>query len=70
MANVTFRIDRCKGCRLCLNVCPKKIIRINENVLNAKGYHPAGVPEEDKPKCIGCAFCATVCPDCVIKVER
>jgi len=68
MAKVTFRVDRCKGCRLCLNVCPKKIIAIDEAVLNAKGYHPAGVKEQEK--CIGCAFCATVCPDCVITVER
>ena len=68
MAKVTFRTERCKGCRLCLSVCPKKIIVIDENVLNAKGYHPAGVIEQEK--CIGCAFCATMCPDCVITVER
>lgn len=68
MAKVTFREERCKGCRLCVNACPKKIVIIREDVLNAKGYHPAGVVETEK--CIGCAFCATVCPDCVIKVER
>ena len=68
MAKVTFRIERCKGCGLCLSVCPKKIIAIDENTLNAKGYHPAGVT--DPEKCIGCAFCATMCPDCVITVER
>jgi 2-oxoglutarate ferredoxin oxidoreductase subunit delta len=68
MAKVTFRTERCKGCRLCLSVCPKKIIAIDENVLNTKGYHPAGVTDQEK--CIGCAFCATMCPDCVITVER
>jgi 2-oxoglutarate ferredoxin oxidoreductase subunit delta len=36
--------------------------------LNAKGYHPAGVTEQEK--CIGCASCAMMCPDCVITVER
>ena len=68
MAKVTFREDRCKGCGLCVEVCPKKIVELKNDVLNAKGYHPAGVTDADK--CIGCAFCATICPDCVIKVEK
>ena len=68
MAKVTFREDRCKGCKLCVSVCPKKIVIIREDKLNAKGFHPAGVDEMDK--CIGCASCATMCPDCVITVER
>lgn len=68
MAKVTFREERCKGCGLCVEVCPKKIVELKTNILNAKGYHPAGV--NDIEKCIGCAFCATICPDCVIKVEK
>jgi len=68
MAKVTFREDRCKGCGLCIQVCPKKIIRENRDRINAKGYFPAEVVEMDK--CIGCAFCATICADCVIKVEK
>ncbi|MCX7773973.1 MAG: 4Fe-4S dicluster domain-containing protein, partial [Clostridia bacterium] len=53
MAKVTFREERCKGCGLCIMVCPKKIIRENQDRLNAKGYYPAEVVEMDK--CIGCA---------------
>ena len=68
MAKVSFREERCKGCGLCFEVCPKKIVELKKNLLNAKGYHPAGVTDMDK--CIGCAFCATICPDCVIKVEK
>ncbi|MBO5417983.1 MAG: 4Fe-4S binding protein [Clostridia bacterium] len=68
MAKVTFREERCKGCKLCVDACPKKIVVIKEDTLNQNGYHPAGVYEMDK--CIGCAFCATMCPDCVITVER
>ena len=43
MPKVSFRQDRCKGCGLCVSVCPKKIIAIDSAVLNDKGYHPAGV---------------------------
>ena len=68
MAKVTFREERCKGCGLCVNACPRKIVSLDESKLNSQGHHPAHVVEMDK--CIGCACCATMCPDCVIKVER
>lgn len=70
MAKVMFYEEKCKGCRLCTTVCPKKIVVINTEKLNLKGFHPAGVPDADMEKCIGCAFCATICPDCVIEVEK
>lgn len=68
MNKVTFREERCKGCELCVSVCPKKIIRLSEDRLNAKGFRPAEITDQEK--CIGCAFCATICPDVVIEVEK
>lgn len=68
MAKVTFDTDRCKGCGLCVTVCPKKIVALAAEKINAKGYHPAEVT--DSSACIGCAFCAKMCPDCVITVEK
>lgn len=68
MPKVTFRQERCKGCGLCVSVCPKKIVMMDTNTLNDKGYHPATV--SDMSQCIGCAFCATICPDCVITIEE
>ena len=65
MAKVTFRTDICKGCGLCVVYCPKGIIALSPDKINAKGHHPAEVT--DAEKCIGCAFCATMCPDCIIK---
>ena len=70
MSKVTFDDNKCKGCKLCIEVCPKKIIEIDENKFNNKGFHPAGVKDKEMEKCIGCAFCATICPDCVIIVEK
>jgi len=68
MAKVTFKKDICKGCGLCVNACPKKILEIAKDEINKKGHSPARCTDESK--CIGCAFCATMCPDCVITVER
>ena len=68
MARAIFNEGLCKGCGLCVGACPKKIVVLREDIINEKGYHPAGLTNESE--CIGCAFCATMCPDCVITVEK
>lgn len=68
MPKVTFREDLCKGCGLCVEACPKKILEIAGDQINKKGHNPARITDQEK--CIGCAFCATMCPDCVITVEK
>lgn len=68
MAKVTFQSELCKGCGLCVNACPKEILKIDTDQINAKGYSPAVMTDQNS--CIGCAFCATMCPDCIITVER
>jgi len=68
MARVTFNEDECKGCGLCVNACPKKVLALSTGKINKKGYRPA---ESVHPEnCIGCAFCAIMCPDTVITVEK
>ena len=63
---VLFNRDKCKGCELCVNFCPKHIISMDHGAVNAKGYHPAGI--ENMSECIGCASCALMCPDCCISI--
>ena len=55
--------ERCKGCGLCVAICPKKVLELSDKV-NPKGYFPAyrARPED----CIYCAMCATMCPDVAI----
>lgn len=65
---VTFAENRCKGCSLCVGVCPKKIVALDTSRINAKGYNPAYVTDMDQ--CIACGFCAMMCPDLVIRVDR
>ena len=64
---LTFNEAYCKGCSLCIQACPKKILKLSDRT-NAKGYNVAECINMDD--CIGCANCATMCPDCVITVER
>lgn len=61
-----FIEDKCKGCELCISVCPKNILLIHESEVNVMGYHPISVI--DMEQCIGCASCALMCPDGVISV--
>ncbi len=68
MAKVTIVENSCKGCGLCEDACPKKVIKRNPEKLNAKGFHPATLIDEDK--CISCAFCATMCPESIITVVK
>ena len=68
MAKLTFDTNRCKGCGLCVEACPKGLLAIAKDKINQKGHHPAEITVQEK--CVGCAFCAMMCPDCVIKVER
>ena len=45
MAKVTISENICKGCGLCTTACPKKIVVLAHDILNAKGYHPAQVSD-------------------------
>ena len=67
-----IEIDKslCKGCSLCVEVCPKNVIKIDTEDLNSKGYNPAAVSDVALEACISCAMCAKMCPDCAITVYK
>lgn len=60
-------VDRCKGCGLCVSVCPKKVLELSETV-NTKGYFPAfqARPED----CVFCSTCCLMCPDVAISISN
>lgn len=58
----------CKGCGLCVSVCPKGLIVIQKSNRNKKGYFTALCA--DQSACVSCASCAVVCPDCAITVMK
>ena len=64
---VIFHSEFCKGCKLCVEFCPKGSIVLSKK-LNAKGYSYAEF--DTKKTCTGCGTCAVICPDVVIEVYR
>ena len=63
---VSFDIETCKGCELCIDACPQESLALSHEI-NAQGYHYAVLIKDN---CTGCVNCALVCPDAVITVFR
>lgn len=68
MSNVEILTDVCKGCGLCIPVCPKDIMVLSTDTINAKGYPPVTITAMQD--CIGCGACAKVCPDAALSVFK
>ena len=69
MARVVIDSEKCKGCYLCIDVCPKQILRKNKE-FNSKGIYSVIFDDKNKT-CIGCAMCAKRCPDmAIVEVYR
>lgn len=65
MAVIRIDADRCKGCALCMTVCPRKSIKPGTH-LNRLGAEP---PVFDRTSgCSGCGRCALICPDSCIEI--
>ena len=57
--SVRMNSEECKGCGLCVEACPPKVLRLGEG-LNRYGYHPA---EYLGSGCTGCGICFFACPE-------
>jgi 2-oxoglutarate ferredoxin oxidoreductase subunit delta len=57
----------CKGCDLCVSVCPQEILTLDLERLTPKGYHPAQLVADG---CTGCGICAVICPESALTVFR
>ena len=51
----------CKGCGLCVELCPTKVLALGEN------EYPIVVKPEN---CTACHWCDTHCPDLAIVVRK
>lgn len=64
MSHIKIDKKRCKACYLCIEVCPKKLIKKGSEA-NSLGHFPV-IFEDPENQCIACAMCATRCPDMAI----
>jgi 2-oxoglutarate ferredoxin oxidoreductase subunit delta len=63
----TMDTRRCKGCGLCIEVCPAHVLEMSSE-LSALGCFPA---YQARPKdCIFCTACCIMCPDVAIAISE
>jgi 2-oxoglutarate ferredoxin oxidoreductase subunit delta len=59
-------VDACKGCNLCIEACPPRVLEMTEHEVNARGYRYPRL----RPGCTGCKACSQICPDFVFQVWK
>jgi 2-oxoglutarate ferredoxin oxidoreductase subunit delta len=57
--NVKVREEECKGCGLCVEACPPKVLSLSTR-MNRSEYHPVAYAGAG---CTGCGICFYVCPE-------
>ena len=66
MEKIKLNTKRCKGCYLCVSVCPVKALSPSGE-LGEQGYETVKVDEE---KSITCGSCYRMCPDYAIEILK
>jgi len=64
MDKIKLRTNLCKGCFLCVHVCPTGALE-PAGVLGEKGYE---IVKVDQEKCVQCGSCYKMCPDYVFEI--
>jgi 2-oxoglutarate ferredoxin oxidoreductase subunit delta len=65
MSKVKLNTHKCKGCFICVSVCPKQAL-FDSGKISEKGYKIIAI---DESKCIGCGTCYRMCPDYVFEIS-
>ena len=63
MEKIKLNTKRCKGCYLCVSVCPVK-------ALSPSGELGDETVKVDEEKCITCGSCYRMCPDYAIEILK
>ena len=57
--------DRCKGCRICVSVCPYEALAMSTDKTDRGYFYPV-----ENGKCTACKQCLYACPDFVLSVHK
>lgn len=63
------RMNHCKGCRFCIEFCPKEVLE-ESTAMNRRGYHYPVIARGQEEGCVNCQFCTIVCPEFAIFSEE
>jgi 2-oxoglutarate ferredoxin oxidoreductase subunit delta len=63
---VVIDVEMCKGCDLCIDACPPRVLEMTVHEVNARGYRYPRL----LPGCTGCQACAWICPDFCFQVYK
>jgi len=62
MTTISIDKEKCRGCGICINVCPLRVLTTDTD-------GKAAVVENYELRCIGCGHCAAVCPEGAVSVD-
>lgn len=62
---VYLLLERCKGCGICVEFCPRDVLQISGG-MNARGYHYPEITPGKEAACVHCEFCTLICPEFAI----
>ena len=67
MTDILLDSNCCKGCDICIAICPRQIF-VKSKKRNNLGTSIPDVTHKDQ--CTECRLCEKMCPDGAISVER
>jgi len=65
MLRVRVLAEYCKGCGLCIGVCPAEALELSAELSPLAGHLPR---QKADVRCTGCLGCALICPDAAIEI--
>ncbi len=57
--------DRCKGCKICVAVCPHDALAMGDVKSHRNVLNPV-----ENGNCIGCQECVLACPDFALSIQK
>lgn len=60
--------DKCNGCAICIQACPKEAIILNPVGASIRGEIKEAPITIDTEKCVICGLCAALCPEEALEV--